>query len=334
MPEGPEVKIIGNNISILALGKRLLSVEVINDGFLKKTKNLDQVPAGRKVIQVETKGKFCYMLLDDRTAIGMTFGMTGNIRIEPTDDYLEQRGESKEKYMKHCKIRFILDNPEVPEEENTVFYYNCVRNFAWVWYLTAKELGTKLSAIGPSILADDRLDRKILVARWRRFNQKTICEALMEQKLVSGIGNYIKCEILYRTGIHPTAYVADLTDEQLYELYQEACKIAEEAYHDGGASLYTYTGLHGDRSEFKLKLQVYDRHTDPHGNCVKTLNTPDKRSTHWVPELQRIGMPTSTSMPTQPAESRDKVKVRAKAKPRDRDRPVVRVKIKRSTESE
>lgn len=319
MPEGPEVKIIGDNVAMLALGKRLLSVEVINDGFLKKTKNLDRVPAGRTVIKVETKGKFCYMLLDDRTAIGMTFGMTGNIRIEPTEEYLKQRGETHEKYMRHCKVRFTLDDPSKPAEERTVFYFNCVRNFAWMWYLTAKELGTKLSAIGPSILASDPLDSGMLITRWRRFNHKTICEALMEQKLVSGIGNYIKCEILYRTGIHPVASISCLTDEQLYTLYQEARNIAADAYQDGGASLYTYTGLHGDKSEFKLKLQVYDRHTDPHGNNVKKMDTPDKRSTHWVPELQQIGSPNPAP--------RTKVKVTAKA------RPVIRVKIKTETKA-
>lgn len=332
MPEGPEVKIIGDNISMLSLGKRLLSVEVINDGFLKKTKNLDQVPVGRKVIRVETKGKFCYMLLDDRTAIGMTFGMTGNIRVEPTEEYLKLRGETHEKYMRHCKVRFTLDDPDQDRQNGskTVFYFNCVRNFAWIWYLSDKELGSKLSAIGPSILAEteDKLDSKMLVTRWRRFNHKTICEALMEQKLVSGIGNYIKCEILYRKGMHPLAKVSDLTDEQLYALYLEACTIAADAYHDGGASLYTYTGLHGDKSEFKLKLQVYDRHEDPEGNRVKKMDTPDKRSTYWVPELQTQGMPDIPHVQT-----KKRVKVKAKAKVRSvrpvrPDRPVIRVRIK------
>lgn len=166
-----------------------------------------------------------------------------------------------------------------------------MRNFAWIYYFNSAELKKKLSTIGPCILSDEPLDKHILAARWRRYDQKTICEALMEQKLVSGIGNYIKAEILYRTEIYPLAKVKDLSDDNLWQLYCAARDLAADAYADGGASLYTYTGLHGDRSEFKTKLQVYNRSRDPHGLIVEQMSTPDGRTTHWVKSKQTIGSP-------------------------------------------
>lgn len=287
MPEGPEVKIMMGNVAHLSLGQNLLSVEVIKEDFRKKTKGLDQLVLPKRVTEVQTKGKIGYMLLEGGTAIVLTFGMTGNIRIEPTPEYLERRGETEEQYMKHCKIRFQVQDTVTGQKSQ--FYFHCMRNFAWVYYFTGAELGKKLATIGPSILSEEPLEEKLLIVRWRKYNHKTICETLMEQKPISGIGNYIKAEILYRCRIYPLAKVQDLSDSHLWSLYLEARKIAADAYADGGASLYTYTGINGDRSNFKLKLQVYDRAVDPLGNKVARLQTPDKRTTHWVESLQTIG---------------------------------------------
>jgi DNA-formamidopyrimidine glycosylase len=308
MPEGPEVKIMLKSISMLALGKTL-NISVINEGFLKKTKDLDKVPI-KKIIHVEAKGKFGYMMLEDDTAIGLSFGMTGNIRIEPSDEYLKQRGETREKYMKHCKIKFVMTDDD---GRTNIFYFHCTRNFAWIWYFTKQELSKKLSTIGPSILSDI-IDKDILLTRWKGTNlsrgSKNICNVLMDQQHISGIGNYIKAEMLYRAKVHPSAIISNLSDDVLWHLYLCARTIADEAYQDGGASLYTYTGLHGDVSEYKLKLQVYNRIVDPLGNKVITFTTPDKRTTHWVESIQIIGKPMPVPVPV-PVVPVPKTKIKA-----------------------
>lgn len=292
MPEGPEVKIMVNNIAMLAMGKTLKNAKVINEGFEKKTKGFDKIPdilsQNLRVTEVESKGKLGYILLSNGHAIVITFGMTGNIRIDPTEEYLQKRGETKEQYMKHCKVEF-----EVEDDDGlrTKFYFHCTRNFAWVYFFTPEELGKKLSMLGPSILDQEPLADNILVSRWRKFNNKPICVTLMEQKLISGIGNYIKAEIMYHSKVYPMALTKDLDDETLLKLYEEARKIAMAAYMKGGASLYTYTGLHGDKSDFKFTLHVYNKSQDLQGNKVERLQTPDKRTTHWVPSVQTIGKP-------------------------------------------
>jgi len=289
MPESPEVKIMTGNIAALALGRTLVSVEV-KENFLKRTKEMttDQLNLPQQIVNVDCKGKFGYLILEDGSAIGISFGMTGNIRVPPTEDILQRRGETEEQYMKHCKIKFTLDG-------GSIFYFHCTRNFACVHHLSGSELGKKLASIGPSILGEP-LTKSQLISRWRRasFNTKTVCELLMEQKLVSGIGNYIKAEVLYRTHYHPLAKVNTLDDDHLWQMYQEARAIAQDAYEAGGASLYTYTGMNGDRTEFKDQLRVYDRAYDPLGNKVERLATPDNRTTHWVPVVQTIGVAPRT----------------------------------------
>ena len=289
MPEGPEVKIISDNITHFLLDKTLLELTVVKDSFEKRTKNFDKLVLPQKVVTVGVKGKFCYIRLADKSAIAIGFGMTGNIRIEPDDEYLAKRKETREKYMKHCSVKFSWAG----EEDSGVFYYNSIRNFGFIHYLTEQELGKKLALLGPSILdVAGPLSQKVLVQRWRRGDGRNICDVLVSnQNLISGIGNYIKAEILYSVGVHPLAIVKALDDDTLYQLYIAAVQIAQNAYAAGGASLYTYTGLHGDKSEFKTELQVYNRTKDPDGNKVEQLKTPDKRTTYWVPSKQQLGNP-------------------------------------------
>jgi formamidopyrimidine-DNA glycosylase len=219
------------------------------------------------VKQVKSKGKFTYIELEDGTAIGITYGMTGNIR---TDD------------SKHNAVEFRT-------AENT-FYYHSTRHFGHVTGLTSEDLTKKLNSLGYDILDSTVLDRQTLVTTWRKKNGLNICRLLLEEQgLVCGIGNYIKSEILYHTGVYPFCEASKLTDDTLYELYLKAREIGEAAYTDGGASLYTYTGLTGDKSPFKLKLAVYDREMDPEGYPVTRSTTPDKRSTFWVEDKQKCG---------------------------------------------
>ena len=270
MPEGPEVKVMTDNIrTLLTLPTgemQLDSLKVIKENFEKRTQDLNLLNLPQKIQQVKSKGKFTYIQFKDGTAIGITYGMTGNIRTDES---------------KHNAVQF--------QNENGRFYYHSTRHFGHVTFLTAEQLNKKLSSLGYDILSD-AIPKETLVETWRKKNGLNICRLLLEEQgLVCGIGNYIKSEILYHTGVFPFCTVSNLTDETLFNLYLKARELAEAAYVDGGASLYTYTGLTGDKSPFKLKLAVYDREMDSEGYPVERIATPDKRSTFWVQEKQKVG---------------------------------------------
>jgi formamidopyrimidine-DNA glycosylase len=281
MPEVAEVKIIADSIRTL-LGETLTEVTVLNPAFQKRTKNLELITLPAPVAGVHTRGKFCYILLADGSAIGLGFGMDGNIRIHPPDEaYLQARQTTRERYMRHCHVRF-----------NGNFYYDSARRFGHVTYYSPEELREHLQGLGPCILSMPAITPGELVGRWRRKNASNICQVLLNcQDLVAGIGNYIKSEILYSCRVDPMATVSALSDETLYALYLAAREVAAAAYNAGGASLYTYTGLHGERTPFKYELAVYDQQMDPLGNVVQRMETPDGRTTHWVPSMQRKRIP-------------------------------------------
>jgi formamidopyrimidine-DNA glycosylase len=209
--------------------------------------------------------------------------MTGNIRIVNFKDEPEPEPEP-EPLDRHLVVKFT--------HSNGVFYYHSTRHFGYIKLLTEAELNLKLASLGPDILDLSPLSMEQVAKIWRSKPKSNICNVLLtHQNLISGIGNYIKSEIMYRAHVYPFATVDKLTDETLYKLYLEARTVANLAFTDGGASLYTYTDLSGDKSDltFKFKLQVYGKDTDPEGRVVAKIETPDKRTTHWVSQIQTIG---------------------------------------------
>lgn len=323
MPEIAEVRLVTDNVRSFLKGNILQEIEVVTDNYkqARKLSGLELV-LPQLVTDVKTKGKFSYIVLANGDAIGYGLGMSGNIRVEPTPEYMEiyNRNMGKkvtaEQYLKHAhlKLKYLDDNTEKH------FYYHDQRRFGTWSYLKPEQLKSKLSTIGPDLI-DENLDFEQVVKLFRKYNNQNICTALMSQKVVGGVGNYMKAEILYNCKIWPMAKIRQLTDTQINNIYLAAREIAYRAYTYGGTTLYTYTGMKGDQGDFKTQLLIYSRSFDPYGNQVITTNkTPDKRTTHWVPAVQsggrpliKVTSPKKTSQPQVPS-SRPKLKLNLKLK--------------------
>ena len=116
--------------------------------------------------------------------------------------------------------------------------------------------------------------------------ERSVCEVLMDQRICSGVGNYIKCEVLYRSRISPYRKVKDLSRSEFGKLYSWTKKIIRASYLQGGASIRNYRRLTGEIGDFVFEFEVYAQKQDPNGNSVIREETLDKRTTHWVPSLQ------------------------------------------------
>ena len=109
----------------------------------------------------------------------------------------------------------------------------------------------------------------------------------MDQKVISGVGNYIKSEALYRAGINPHITPAEMNDQQIKSLWSWIGTIIKTSYEQGGATLATYTDMDNNHGDFVFSFNVYRKESDPLGNKVIHEITPDGRMTHWVPEIQK-----------------------------------------------
>jgi formamidopyrimidine-DNA glycosylase len=121
-----------------------------------------------------------------------------------------------------------------------------------------------------------------------RGRKTPIKSALLNQKLLSGVGNIYADEALFRAGIRPRRRAASLTGDELGSLHKSLRRVLREAIKLGGSSISDYVGADGEEGFFQLKHRVYGRERKP---CL-VCKTPIKRiviagrSSHYCPKCQ------------------------------------------------
>jgi formamidopyrimidine-DNA glycosylase len=318
MPENAEITLMVDAIRDIMSGKRLKSIEVLGGRYMKDGQpvlaNLEEISLQLplKIVSINVKGKFSWIILEDDWYISLTFGMSGGIYYEPTEAVLREHSLqvgktiSKREYMKHFHIKFEADDGQC-------FYFGDARRFGTITISNDHtSLNKKINELGPDLLTGEPITdaQFIKIFRQPKFNNKNICRVLMEQHAVSGVGNYIKAEVLYECHINPWAVVSDIDDKTLSQLHQAIRGIVRRAYAGHGASLYTYTGTRREKGTFQEMLQVYGKNTDPFGNQVMTIpesESPDKRTTHYVQSVQTIGIDRDPNIKRYPTSEKPKL---------------------------
>jgi formamidopyrimidine-DNA glycosylase len=290
MPEGPEVKRTTERLNRLLQGKELQEIFVedlpwfgkqVRDDIMVLMSHLNNEPI--TIDSVQCKGKFIYFTLGDYH-IHHTLGMTGTWR-------LPGKGDKKHRRM----VLKMTDGTEI-----TYVDYRKFGTFK-IFHDNPQRLVDKLQTLGPDML-NNTPDISVWVDRMRGshtrkgYGHKEITQVMMDQKVVTGIGNYIKAEALYMAEIHPNAIVSQLTDDDLTRLYEATVWVIKASYEARGATIRNYKLPNGDIGDYKFKFKVYAQKRDPLGYQVKKMETADKRKTHWVPEVQTRGLSTQTTL--------------------------------------
>ena len=137
-------------------------------------------------------------------------------------------------------------------------------------------------------MLSDTVDDQLFISRMRtKASKLTVAEAVMTQSVIAGVGNYIKADALWLAKISPHRIVGDLTDAELTKLNTSIQTVMKESYRSGGATIYSYKNFDNEKGEYNRRFLVYNQKTDPDGNPVKREQTKDKRTTHWVPLVQK-----------------------------------------------
>src|SRR6266404_2534355 len=224
-----------------------------------------------KVQDIKTKGKFMYWVFDCDWFMFSTFGMSGMWAIR------------KEKHP--C---FVLEFSDENYSNHQQLAFNDPRHFGTIKFTNNKQdLINKLNSLGWDPLSEE-LTPSIINTITNRFakSNKTISQVLMDQSIFAGVGNYLKCEILYASHISPWRSCNLLTAGDIVLICQSAADIAKASYQNNGASLHTYTDANGNKGNYSNFFKVYGRKLDPLGNQIIRETTPDKRTTHWSPTVQ------------------------------------------------
>lgn len=274
MPEGPEVKTNAAFLQSALEGKVIKDIEIISGRYVShgpfKGHNNFVYELPVKVSLVDCKGKFIYFLFEDTSSLWSTLGMSGQWQNHKT---------------KHTRV--VLTT-----EGGRKVYFNDIRNFGTLKYATnLYELQDKLQSLGVDILCeryvkDPKEFVELFSAAIKSKPKKTIAENIMNQNLISGVGNYLKAEILYHAGISPHRVCGELEEHEIKALALFSQMIAWKSYESGGATISTYRKENGEEGLYNRRFVVYNQKYDLKGNEVIKETTKDKRTTHWVPAVQ------------------------------------------------
>lgn len=139
--------------------------------------------------------------------------------------------------------------------------------------------------VGPDLMTDEtRWEIFYPILKNPKTNHWTIYNFLMEQKFLSGDGNWLTAEVLYECRINPNRLKGNLSDLDITNLYQVNKRIIIEAYEKGGLTIKDYKDPLGQEGTYETKC--YGRRFDPHGNPIIKEVGRNGRKMHYCPAIQ------------------------------------------------
>ena len=275
MPELPEVETIRRGLRPILEGQKLISV-IVRRGSLRIPfpKDFSKKLVGKKIISLKRRAKYLLMHIEGGDVVIMHFGMSGNFQILKSN--IPKPG-------KHDHVDFCVP-------KNIVVRYNDPRRFGLMTLTRENELAIHklLKFIGPDPLENDSSYIKFSETLARR--KTTIKAALLDQRIIAGLGNIYVSESLFRSGILPTRLANSIISVELRKLTASIKTVLMEAIEAGGSSLNDYTKPDGNLGYFQNNFRVYGKENELCSNCLLTeirkINQSG-RSTFFCPICQK-----------------------------------------------
>jgi len=294
MPELPEVETVRMGLAPVLVGNRFASVEQRRkDLRFPLPVNFAQRLSGRTVEALDRRAKYLLARLDDGEVLVMHLGMTGRFSIDRANGEHIEPGE------------FYEDAPIAPTHEHIVFHMG---DGAAVRYADARRFGY-MDLIRESGLNEHALFKGLgieplspaFTPEWLAGRLKgkatSIKAALLDQKLIAGLGNIYACEALFRAGISPMRLAGSLATKSGKAIKKTEALVAaikavlSDAIKAGGSSLRDYKRADGRLGRFQHRFKTYNREGKPcpRKGCEGIVRrvVQGGRSTFYCPTCQR-----------------------------------------------
>ncbi|MDR2831399.1 MAG: bifunctional DNA-formamidopyrimidine glycosylase/DNA-(apurinic or apyrimidinic site) lyase [Rickettsiales bacterium] len=264
MPELPEVEVISNFLLDKIKNKQISNVTVNNWNLrVPITKNIDDVLKNKVVSDIKRRGK--YMIWNtDNVAVIIHLGMSGKLIY----------AECNQAQNKHDHVVFLFS-------DNTSIIFNDPRRFGLVIVLNKEQEMNFFDDFGIEPLTDEfngNYLQKLL--KNKKVNIKS---ALINNKLIVGVGNIYASESLFRARLSPLRPAQDLTYRECEKLAAEIKNTLNDAITAGGSTLKDYAQPSGSVGYFQNSFYVYGKVQKPCKICnnIITLIRQNGRSTYF-----------------------------------------------------
>jgi formamidopyrimidine-DNA glycosylase len=293
MPELPEVETVRRGLQPVMEGSRILKAEARRKD-LRFPFQADFVARlqGQTVTGLGRRAKYLMADLGSGDVLLMHLGMSGSFRVQKNDE-ANTPGEfhhPRGKDVAHDHVVFHMSS-------GADVVFNDPRRFGYMKIIARNALDEEplLRGLGPEPLGNE-FDAALL-ARACAGKKTSLKAALLDQRVVAGLGNIYVCEALYRAGLSPLRLAMTLATKKreptdhARRLVDAIHAVLKQAIEAGGSSLRDHRQTSGELGYFQHSFKVYDREGEPcgpkgSGGIVRRF-TQNGRSTFWCPKCQK-----------------------------------------------
>ena len=284
MPELPEVEVVRAGLEPALVGARIDSVHVFDPRSLKRhdARRGDFVGMlqGSTVLSAERRGKFMWFPLDSGDALGTHRGLSGQVLLR----------DSGAKPDRHLRIQYGITHPE---HGKLLVNFVDQRIFG---SMAVDELVEQSSGLVPAQAAhialdplDSFFDDEMFITRLRK-KSTGVKRALLDQTLISGVGNIYADESLWAAKIHGERSADSLSKAKAQELLCEVRQVLNKALAEGGTSFDAqYVNVNGQSGYFAHSLNAYGQQGKPCPRCGTSIRKVSfmNRGSHFCPRCQK-----------------------------------------------
>ncbi|WP_141432000.1 DNA-formamidopyrimidine glycosylase [Bacillus sp. 03113] len=274
MPELPEVETVRRTLQELVINKEIKDVTVKWNKIIKHPEEITQFKdalIGQSILGIGRRGKFLIIYTNQ-------YALVSHLRMEGRYGLFQKNEEVD----KHTHVIFHFT-------DGTELRYRDVRKFGTMHLFSKgnEEKVLPLSQLGPEPFSDD-FHLQSFASKLAQ-SKRAIKTALLDQKIVVGLGNIYVDESLFRSGIHPERQANSLNSKEIALLYNEIIATLSEAVEKGGSTIRSYVNSQGQIGMFQLELFVYGRKGEQCKVCGSILERKvvGGRGTVFCPTCQK-----------------------------------------------
>lgn len=275
MPELPEVETTRRGITPHILNKHIVQTSIRQPSLRwPVTEELPDILLNKTVTAVERRAKYLLLYIENskENALLIHLGMSGSLRICKQNDPV----------LKH-------DHVDIVFADGLILRYSDPRRFGCILWLDVPPYEHKLlSHLGPEPLSED-FNADYLWQR-SRGKQLAVKQFVMDQKVVTGIGNIYATEALFTARVHPNKPAGKVSMTKYALFVEEAKRILQRSITQGGTTLRDFVGGDGKPGYFAQQLLVYGRKGEECPTCETILKEIrlSNRSSVFCPNCQKM----------------------------------------------
>ncbi|MDV3221514.1 bifunctional DNA-formamidopyrimidine glycosylase/DNA-(apurinic or apyrimidinic site) lyase [Intrasporangium sp.] len=277
MPELPEVEVVRRGLADHVVGRCVQRAEITGPRVARRhvagAEDLAARLQGTVVTGAARRGKYLWLVLDGDEALIIHLGMSGQMLVEPAE-------APREKHL-HALFVFADDGPQLRFVDQRTFGGLALSPLA------DDGIPEAVRHIAPDPF-EASYDQRAVIRRMKR-RESAVKRALLDQSLVSGIGNIYADEALWRAKVHGERLCSALTKPTLGRILGHATEVMAEALNQGGTSFDAlYVNVNGASGYFDRSLHAYGRAGTPCDRCGSLMRREHfmNRSSYSCPACQ------------------------------------------------